>query len=84
MQVLPTAVNASKKLYLKNLWRGIYSVILGAGPAHALHFATYEYCKEKFNHSLVNHQSNQVIASSAAGAIATFSHDALMTPFDGK
>jgi hypothetical protein len=30
------------------LWRGVNSVILGAGPSHALHFATYEYCKEKF------------------------------------
>lgn len=62
---------------------------MGAGPAHALHFATYEYCKEKFCYSLNNAKfqstiSNQVIASSAAGAIATFAHDALMTPFDGK
>ncbi|KAG0182472.1 Fe(2+) transporter [Apophysomyces sp. BC1021] len=32
----------------RSLWRGVNSVVLGAGPAHALHFATYEYCKEIF------------------------------------
>ncbi|KAI8643074.1 mitochondrial carrier domain-containing protein [Parasitella parasitica] len=79
----------------RNLWRGVYSVIAGAGPAHAVHFAAYEFCKEKFNKQLAGNAkvrapgsvfeiSNQVIASSAAGAIATFAHDALMTPFDGK
>lgn len=28
------------------LWRGVSSVILGAGPAHAVHFGTYEAVKE--------------------------------------
>ena len=31
---------------LKALWRGINSVALGAGPAHAIYFATYEKSKE--------------------------------------
>ncbi|CEP17442.1 hypothetical protein [Parasitella parasitica] len=92
-----TVKNASKKQLKnnRNLWRGVYSVIVGAGPAHAVHFATYEFCKEKINKQLAGDSiirapdslfeiSNQVIASSAAGAIATFAHDALMTPFDGK
>lgn len=30
------------------LWRGVNSVIVGAGPAHALYFATYEKCKDAF------------------------------------
>ena len=73
-----------------NLWRGVYSVIAGAGPAHAVHFATYEYCKEKLT-VYMDHQTqipfeipSQLIASGGAGAIATFSHDLMMTPFDGK
>ncbi|KAI9484085.1 MAG: mitochondrial carrier domain-containing protein [Benjaminiella poitrasii] len=77
----------------RNLWRGVYSVIVGAGPAHAVHFATYEYCKEWLNNRLASNTklrahnssfeiSNQLIASGSAGAIATFAHDALMTPFD--
>jgi solute carrier family 25 (mitochondrial iron transporter), member 28/37 len=28
------------------LWRGVSSVIMGAGPAHAVHFGTYEAIKE--------------------------------------
>jgi solute carrier family 25 iron transporter 28/37 len=106
MQVLssPTEAikDASKQQLLKqgrHLWRGVYSVIAGAGPAHAVHFATYEFCKEKINQRLSNYSntnhkirapvssfeiSNQLIASGTAGAIATFSHDFLMTPFDGK
>lgn len=32
----------------KTLWRGVNSVIVGAGPAHALYFGTYEYAKHAF------------------------------------
>jgi solute carrier family 25 iron transporter 28/37 len=28
------------------LWRGVTSVIVGAGPAHAVHFGAYEAVKE--------------------------------------
>lgn len=31
---------------LRALWRGVSSVILGAGPAHAVHFGTLEAVKE--------------------------------------
>jgi solute carrier family 25 iron transporter 28/37 len=84
------------KKYSGNLWKGVYSVIIGAGPAHAVHFATYEFCKERFNKWIAYNTKLQLpnknmielpshlIASAAAGAIATFSHDFLMTPFDGK
>lgn len=30
----------------KRLWRGVTSVIAGAGPAHAVYFGTYELAKE--------------------------------------
>lgn len=103
MQVLTTPElstafqDASKKQLRqksRHLWRGVYSVIAGAGPAHAVHFATYEFCKEKLSHQLTLNTklrapgssfeiSNQLIASGTAGAIATFAHDFLMTPFDG-
>ena len=52
---------------------------MGAGPAHALHFATFEYCRARFANS-----THDIVASGAAGACATFAHDALMTPFDGN
>ncbi|KAI9318078.1 mitochondrial carrier domain-containing protein [Dichotomocladium elegans] len=70
-------VLTSSSASLKNSWRGVYSVIMGAGPAHALHFATFEYCRSKFATS-----THDLLASGAAGACATLAHDALMTPFD--
>lgn len=30
----------------KRLWRGVASVIMGAGPAHAVYFGTYELAKD--------------------------------------
>ncbi|KAI8919327.1 hypothetical protein PhCBS80983_g02135 [Powellomyces hirtus] len=61
------------------LWRGVTSVIVGAGPAHALYFATYEQCKESF--SSPNNEHNH-IAHASAGACATIVSDGLMNPFD--
>ncbi|CEJ01952.1 hypothetical protein G6F70_005626 [Rhizopus microsporus] len=100
MQVLSvpelTTAITSRKQWIKqgNLWKGVYSVIAGAGPAHAVHFATYEFCKERFNRSIAYSTEvklpngdvltipSHLIASAGAGAIATFSHDFLLTPFD--
>ncbi|KAI7865462.1 mitochondrial carrier domain-containing protein [Spinellus fusiger] len=73
---LPTSTLRST---YSNLWRGVNSVVLGAGPAHALHFATYEYCKDFFG---ANRTGHHPVASAAAGACATFVHDAAMNPFD--
>jgi len=63
------------------LWRGVSSVIMGAGPAHAVHFGTYEMIKE-FAGGNVEGGKNQWIATSIAGASATVASDALMNPFD--
>ncbi|RCI02337.1 Fe(2+) transporter [Rhizopus stolonifer] len=84
MQVISTTpgviTQTSATARMMNLWKGVNSVVLGAGPAHALHFATYEFCKEYFgaNSTLGHHP----LASAAAGACATIAHDTLMTPFD--
>ncbi|KAG9312970.1 mitochondrial carrier domain-containing protein [Chiua virens] len=64
---------------MRALWRGVSSVILGAGPAHAVHFGTYEAVKELAGG---NNVGNQWIATSLAGAAATVASDALMNPFD--
>ncbi|KAJ2311302.1 Fe(2+) transporter, partial [Coemansia sp. RSA 2702] len=31
---------------MRSLYRGVMSVVLGAGPAHAVYFATYEQTKK--------------------------------------
>ncbi|KAI9464189.1 mitochondrial carrier domain-containing protein [Boletus coccyginus] len=64
---------------MRVLWRGVSSVILGAGPAHAVHFGTYEAVKELVGG---NKAGNQWLATSLAGASATIASDALMNPFD--
>jgi len=64
---------------LRALWRGVSSVILGAGPAHAVHFGTLEAVKELAGG---NEAGNQWIATSLAGASATIASDAFMNPFD--
>lgn len=63
------------------LWKGVQSVILGAGPAHAVYFGTYEF----FKASLVNAQDsqlNETLKIAFSGAAATTASDALMNPFD--
>lgn len=64
----------------KRLWKGVSSVFMGAGPAHAVYFGTYEMTKEAFGG---NQQGQQILATGAAGSMATIASDALMNPFDG-
>lgn len=73
-----------------SLWRGVSSVVLGAGPAHAIYFSVFETLKT----FLVNHfttaqnttkivtDENHPIIASGAGIAGTVTSDALMTPFD--
>jgi len=64
---------------MRALWRGVSSVVLGAGPAHAVHFGTLEAVKELAGG---NRGGQQWLATSLAGASATIASDALMNPFD--
>lgn len=81
----------------KRLWRGIASVIMGAGPAHAVYFGTYEMAKElaggndkgysfaatgEFDFDSDGATLTCLLVASA-GALATVASDALMNPFDG-
>jgi hypothetical protein len=47
---------------MRALWRGVSSVILGAGPAHAVHFGMYETVKELAGG---NERGNQWLATCA-------------------
>lgn len=66
---------------MRALWRGVSSVIMGAGPAHAVHFGAYEAVKELAGGNEQGNR-NQWLATSLAGASATIASDALMNPFD--
>lgn len=63
-----------------SLWRGMSSVIVGAGPAHAVYFATYEAVK----HAMGGNKAGEhhPLAAATSGAAATIASDAFMNPFD--
>ena len=63
----------------RTLWRGVASVIMGAGPAHAVYFGTYETVKEATGG---NREGHQFASTAFAGASATIAADAFMNPFD--
>ncbi|TIA69210.1 hypothetical protein E3P92_03156 [Wallemia ichthyophaga] len=95
MQVIQTSPTSSKALAyssvnsafnrvsstegLRSLWRGVSSVVIGAGPAHAVYFGVYEAMKDL---SGGNREGHQVLPTALAGASATIAADALMNPFD--
>lgn len=66
---------------VRTLWRGMSSVIVGAGPAHAVYFGTYEVVKE-FAGGNAQDGKHHPLAAAASGASATIASDALMNPFD--
>uniref|UniRef100_A0A1B6CQ11 Mitoferrin n=1 Tax=Clastoptera arizonana TaxID=38151 RepID=A0A1B6CQ11_9HEMI len=59
-------------------YRGIGTLLIGAGPAHAVYFTSYEFVKHKMTNLGIN---NQIVYSSA-GCVASVIHDAIMTPAD--
>ena len=65
----------------KRLWRGVWSVVIGAGPAHAIYFASYEQAKKILLKPDQNQQTKSFLLG-CSGAIATILSDAVMTPFD--
>lgn len=64
----------------KTMYRGITSVFVGAGPAHAMHFLTYESVKQAFGGN--EDKKHHPFVGAVSGASATIAGDALMTPFD--
>ncbi|WPG98040.1 Hypothetical protein R9X50_00082400 [Acrodontium crateriforme] len=62
-----------------SLWRGLSSVVVGAGPAHAVYFATYEVVKQAMGGNAAGHHP---VAAATSGACATIASDAFMNPFD--
>lgn len=74
--VYQTLSNMVTKEGLMRPIRGMGAVVLGAGPAHAFYFGTYEYTKETLSkYSRSNH-----IHYIAAATTATLIHDAISIP----
>lgn len=80
-------ISASEGAYA--LWRGMSSVVLGAGPAHAVYFSVFESTKTMLVNKLTESNSKKIVTdenhpliASIAGIAGTTASDALMTPFD--
>lgn len=91
MQSLRNANNSSisetfrhmvKKEGLLRPIRGMSAVVMGAGPAHACFFATYEYCKHSLA-QLTRHRHDH-ITHGLSGCIASLVHDAVSNPAEGE
>uniref|UniRef100_A0A1A7YLN2 Solute carrier family 25 (Mitochondrial iron transporter), member 28 n=1 Tax=Iconisemion striatum TaxID=60296 RepID=A0A1A7YLN2_9TELE len=59
--------------------RGLNATAIGAGPAHALYFASYEKLKRTLS-DVIHPGANSHLANGAAGCVATLLHDAIMNP----
>ena len=62
------------------LYRGVAAVGIGAGPAHALYFATYEHMKRKLITS--DDHRHHPFHHALSGVCATVVGDAVQTPVD--
>lgn len=68
-----------QKQSLRTMYRGVTAVFAGVVPAHSAYFSIYEVAKERFG---ANKRGHHPMAAAASGAVATISHDLVMTPLD--
>eukprot|EP00038_Savillea_parva_P007021 m.167341 g.167341 ORF g.167341 m.167341 type:complete len:307 (+) comp12812_c0_seq1:282-1202(+) len=64
------------------LFRGISVVAVGAGPAHAIYFSSYEHAKKVLGISDTHGAAMNPAATAAAGVAATMCHEATMNPIE--
>jgi len=60
--------------------QGVQAMAAGAGPAHAMYFACYEYLKETLTPYTKDSYIPESLVHATAGASATVLHDGIMTP----
>jgi len=80
-------VATAKEVYrargFTGLFRGISAVAIGAGPAHAIYFASYEFFKRQTGGSSHNHgQFYQTLAQGLSGVFSNLLAEAVHTPMD--
>ncbi|CAH0401508.1 unnamed protein product [Chilo suppressalis] len=62
--------------------RGMSAVVMGAGPAHACFFATYEHSKQTLS-QLTRHR-HEHLTHGLSGCLASLVHDAVSNPAEGE
>ncbi|KAJ1428049.1 mitochondrial carrier domain-containing protein [Ochromonadaceae sp. CCMP2298] len=74
-----SATKIVKKEGFLRLWRGVSAMFIGCIPAHAAYFAIFEAMKKTLG---ADQKGHHPMAAAACGAVASVSHDLLITPFD--
>jgi solute carrier family 25 iron transporter 28/37 len=79
-----TNKNNNKAVGITRLFRGIQTVFIGCIPAHALYFSNFEIIKAHFTeHNKIDNTNHlPMYGSMIAGAVASTSHDCIMSPLD--
>jgi len=77
--VFKSAYRVYKQEGIKRLYSGVTAAVGGAIPAHAVHFATYEFCKRLFG---TNRGGHHPVLNGMAGGFAVMAHDFISTPLD--
>jgi len=74
LSIYKTTVSIVEQYGITGLFRGFSAMATGAAPAHAMHFATYEFCKKQLGHHPLSY--------GVSGICATIVSDAILTPMD--
>jgi hypothetical protein len=81
LSVVEALRTALKREGISGLYKGVWAVAGGAGPAHAMHFAVYELAKEGLGGNRGAYRHHPAIAA-FSGALATVVNELVMTPVD--
>mmetsp|Transcript_23997 Transcript_23997/g.24586 ORF Transcript_23997/g.24586 Transcript_23997/m.24586 type:complete len:354 (-) Transcript_23997:61-1122(-) len=73
------AVRIVKQDGILRLWRGVSAMFIGCIPAHAAYFSIFETMKSLLG---ANGDGHFPIQAAICGAVATSTHDFIMTPLD--
>lgn len=79
--VLRSVASISRQEGPLALWRGVSSVVLGAGPSHVIYFGLYEYLKQAMQAGQQD-GTHRPVGVGAAATVATLVSEAVMNPFD--
>jgi len=78
--ILETTRHILERHGVRGLFRGVSAVVSGAAPAHALHFATYEFVRVQLGSKREGY--HHILSNGGAGICATIISDAVLTPMD--
>ncbi|KAF0991794.1 hypothetical protein HZS_4893 [Henneguya salminicola] len=77
-----TLINMIRTEGLGSLYRGVTSIMIGAGPAHAAYYSIYELSKKTASKFFNVRSDSSSAIHGLSGVAATLSHDIIMNPME--